>query len=43
LKITDSIHPELGVVQNKKKKVTIKLHNDKNAKYKKTRRNLHDN
>ena len=44
LKITDSILPELGVVQNKKKKVTIKLHNDhKNAKYKKTRRNLHDN
>ena len=42
LKITDSIHPELGVVQNKKKKVTIKLHNDhKNAK--KTRRNLHEN
>jgi len=44
LKIADSIHTELGVVQNKKKKVTIKLHNDhKNAKYKKTRRNLHDN
>jgi len=29
---------------HKKKKVTIKLQNDhKNAKYKKTRRNLHDN
>ena len=29
---------------HKKKKVTIKLHNDhKNAKYKKTRRNLHEN
>ena len=42
LKIADSsIHPES--VQNKKKKVTIKLQNDKNSKYKKTRRNLHDN
>jgi hypothetical protein len=42
LKIADSsIHPES--VQNKKKKVTIKLQNDKNSKYKKTRRNLHHN
>jgi len=50
LKIIDPTQPsrselaDLNNTQNKKKKVTIKLHNDhKNAKYKKTRRNLHDN
>jgi len=50
LKIIDPMQSSLSELadsnntQNKKKKVTIKLHNDhKNAKYKKTRRNLHDN
>jgi len=53
LKIIDpmqSPRPELATPDlnnntlHKKKKVTIKLHNDhKNAKYKKTRRNLHEN
>jgi hypothetical protein len=50
LKIIDPMQPSLSELADsnntlhKKKKVTIKLQNDhKNAKYKKTRRNLHDN